>query len=413
MEPLLINTKQTGGAAIACRRLLKGLINQNVRANLLLRDKLFDEPNTHGFDKNTPYIRFIRYKKRIYKKLGLMSREDEFLFSRSQKGLEYYSYPTSEFDITTSGYYPEASIINLHWVAGFLDYPSFFKKNKKPVVWTLHDMNPFTGGEHISEKYLGIDSKGFPVTREKSKQEIIEDNKNLMLKMEAFEYVDNLVVVSPSKWLANEAKQSVLFESRRVIHIPNGLDENVFSPRDKKFSRDLLGLPENAIIILFVADTISRQLKGFGYLVRALESINNPDVVLCAVGTKPAIEKSKIRIKYFGQIQDELMMSLIYSAADVFIIPSLMENLPNTTLEAQMCGTPVIGFSVGGIVDVVEDKRTGFLCPEISTEALTHHINLFIQQFELFDRQYIRRQAVSKYSLDVQAKEYVKLFNSL
>jgi glycosyltransferase involved in cell wall biosynthesis len=408
---LLVNTKQKGGAAISCRRLLQGLRSINADANLLVRDKAFGEVATHAFSVSSYWSRVNKYYQFLKKKSGFRSNQDNFLDSRTKNGLEYYSFPHSSYDITESEHYVNTDIINLHWVAGFLDYKTFFKKNKKPVIWTLHDMNPFTGGEHYEEIYYGINESGHPVSRIKSPEEILYDNKNLKIKMKAFSCCDNLSIVAPSKWLAEQASKSELLKGRTVFHIPYGLDETVFQPRDKFFSRHVLGLPQDATVLLFVADSISNQRKGFNYLIRALEAIHKRDVILCAVGSQHKLESASLGIKYLGHVSDELMMSIIYSAVDAFIIPSLMDNLPNTVLESQMCGTPVIGFNVGGIPDMIEVNKTGLLCEDISVDAMIDQISKFITGGIKFEKSYIRNSAESKYSLNLQAERYLNVIN--
>ena len=156
-----------------------------------------------------------------------------------------FSFPDSKYDITLSELYREADIVNLHWVADFLDYKSFFMKNNKPVVWTLHDMNPFSGGEHYEEKYLGIDESGFPVNRIISEEEIRVAKDNIELKKQVITNLSNLTIVAPSEWLAAEARRSEIFKNTPVFCIPNGLDSDVYKPRDKNYSRDLLNIQKD------------------------------------------------------------------------------------------------------------------------------------------------------------------------
>jgi hypothetical protein len=167
MKILLVNTYDNGGAANACIRLHQGLLNQGVASKLLLLHKTKDIEKSYLFKKNPETNNRSRsyYFKRIQHKIAKkwnftflkprLSKEEVF-FKKRAAGLELFSSPYSKYDITNSPLYQEADIINLHWVAGFLDYESFFKKNKKPVIWTLHDMHPFTGGEHYVEMIHGI-----------------------------------------------------------------------------------------------------------------------------------------------------------------------------------------------------------------------------------------------------------------
>ncbi len=421
MKVLLVNTYDRGGAANSCLRLHEGLLKSGVDSSVLLRNK---EKNISRTEVIKPRIQIIsRIQKiknkfrRILKEFKLLkekSLSDKDLFLRNRaKGLEWYSFPDSNFDITESKLYKEAAVVNLHWVSSFLDYKLFFQKNTKPVVWTLHDMNPFSGGEHYLEAYLGIDEFGFPIKREKSKYEMQFDNENIAIKLQALSNVDNLTIVTPSEWLAKEARKSEVFKNKLVFCIPYGLDSKVFSPRDKNYSRDLLNIQKDKQVILFVADSIDKNRKGFVFLKKAFEQLANPNLVLCAIGEKNNNLEAINNVLELGSIYDEKLMSVAYSAADVFVIPSLMDNLPNTVLESLMCGTPVIGFPVGGIPDMIQDGVNGFITKEISVDSLVETINKFLNNTSCFSKVEIRNNAIKKYDQKVQSEKYIDLFNKI
>ncbi len=341
MKLLLINTSDVGGAGKACARLHLGLLNSGVDSKFLLANKrnnhiesytlepLRDE-SLNGKIKN----KFIKILRELKILKPLKKSDKELFLEKRKKGLELFSFPYSNYDITESELYKQADIINLHWVAGFMDYQSFFAKNKKPIVWTLHDMNPFTGGEHYIENYFGIDCKGFPVKRVFTTEEKEQFKKILDIKKKALSGVKNLHFVTLCDWMTNELKQSDFF-SRFPIHcIPNGIDSNVFNIRDKNYSRELLSIPLDKKIILFVADLINTNRKGFEFLLRAIKKIEQKDVLLFVIGHKNEKLERFDNIIQYGMVNDERLLSSIYSSADVFIIPSLMDNLPNTVLES-------------------------------------------------------------------------------
>ncbi|TDE04575.1 glycosyltransferase [Flavobacterium hiemivividum] len=421
MKVLIVNTFDRGGAANSCLRLHRALLESVTDSKVLLRDKTKRINQTIPF--NQPPVQFSLIEKiqkkivRILKQLKILKTntstpENKFIASR-RNGLEMFSFPNSPFDITECKEYQDADIINLHWVANFLDYRTFFERNTKPVVWTLHDMNPFTGGEHYLEKYLGIDEEGFPQKRILSVEELQNSDKNQYIKKKALLNCTNLTIVAPSQWLANEAKKSELFKSREVVCIPYGLDSDIFAPRDKQYSRNLLNIPLDKKVILFVADSISNNRKGFVFLKKAFEQLEMQNVVLCAIGNKNSELESVNNIIELGPIYDERLMSIVYSAADVFVIPSLMDNLPNTVLESLMCGTPVIGFPVGGIVDMVQHGENGMLTKDISVKSLLESLQEFLKSDSVFDSSQIRINAVKKYDLKVQALEYKKIFETI
>src|SRR5690606_9752086 len=196
----------------------------------------------------------------------------------------------------------------------------FFKKNTKPVVWTLHDMNPFTGGEHYEEEYLGVDENGYPIIRVVSEKEKKVFKKNLELKLDALKSVKNLHIVTLCKWMNNEVKKSVVFKNYPIYLIPNGIDTSIFKAKDKKYARELLNLPIDKRIILFVADSIDNNRKGFTYLRKAFENLNDSNLILCAIGHINEENPVTDNIIELGIIKDENMMCNIYNAADVFVI---------------------------------------------------------------------------------------------
>jgi glycosyltransferase involved in cell wall biosynthesis len=413
IKVLIINAYDIGGAANACLRLHLGLLNSNIQSKLLVKNKYKNYPAVYKFQQYSrgSFILKTLKKNKRFRKI-FKNKKEAFIENRDPK-LEMFSFPYSKFDITTSKLYKDADIINLHWIAGFIDYKSFFKKNTKPVVWTLHDMNPFTGGEHYSEKFLGIDNSGNPIKRKITEQEIEIIDRNLKIKEESLSCVNNLTVVAPSKWLQEEAKKSQVFKDKNVHLIPYGLDENIYKPKNKLESRKTLNLPDNKIIVLFVAHSLDNSRKGFAYLKSALESLNTSNVLLCSVGANSVEFNGSIETIHLGQINDEELMSKVYSAADVFVIPSLMDNLPNTVLESLMCGTPVIGFPVGGIPDMIDHGINGLLTKEISVASLQETLHYFIENNKKFDGNSIRMNALMKYNLDRQAKEYISLFKTL
>lgn len=421
MKVLIVNTFDRGGAANACKRLHIGLLEGGVESKVLLKNKQnnWSQSFLSPPKRTTPSLpEKLRTKSiRILKELKLYSPpkkqklETPFLPNRSEK-LEMFSFPYSNYDITESPLYQQADIINLHWVANFLDYKSFFLKNAKPVVWTLHDMNPFLGIDHYTEKYIGMDRHGEPISRSISKEESKINRDFVDFKKDCIEQIENLTVITPSRWLATEVSKSEVFMGRNVKVIPYGLDDKVFSPRDQKTSREILNLPLNKKIILFVADSVANHRKGFSYLVKALKEFQTEETLLCAVGSKIKLRSNDNLIE-LGEIKDERLMSVVYSAASVFVIPSLIDNLPNTVLESLMCGTPVVGFPVGGIPEMINHNKNGLLTEEVSVNSLVKALKNVIDNPEMFDRKEIRRAAKEKYDKKVQATKYIELFNEI
>lgn len=419
LKVLIVSTYDFGGAANACVRLHKGLLKSGVNSKLLLKQKQSNVTSSYVNDYVRVPTRIEKLKQKLIKKLPVLKiildyegyKRDIFVRKRDSD-LEFFTFPDSNVDITESKLYKESDIVNLHWVAGFMDFESFFKKNTKPVVWTLHDMNPFTGGEHYSEMYKGISASGLPVKRKLTTLEQRVFQRNIKIKLKALSNVSHLHIVAPSKWLFNASKTSEVFKKFKTHLIPYGLDETDFKKEEKEKARKQLGLPIDKTIILFVAHTLNNNRKGFSYLKQALAHNRFDDLVLCSIGKAPEIEE-RLNTIHLGEIKDNSTISKVYSAADVFVIPSIMDNLPNTVLESLFCGTPVIGFPVGGIPDMVEHGVNGYLTKEISVAALIDTLHLFLGKSKHFDANQIRNNAIKKYSDTKQSEAYIKLFKSL
>ena len=273
-------------------------------------------------------------------------------------------------------------------------------------------MNPFSGGEHYEEIYLGIDVFGFPIKRIVTDEEKRIAKENIKIKKQAVEKIENLTIVAPSEWLAAEARASEVFKNKPVFCIPYGLDSAIYAPRDKEYSRELFNIPGDKTVILFVADFIDNNRKGFVILKRAFQQLANPNLVLCSVGNKNSNFDSIDGIFELGPIFDERLMSIAYAAADVFVIPSMMDNLPNTVLESLMCGTPAIGFPVGGILDMIQEGENGYIANEISVNGLVKALKIFLNAENNFNRDSISNNAMRKYNLKIQAKRYIELFDN-
>ncbi|MBK8805330.1 MAG: glycosyltransferase [Bacteroidales bacterium] len=425
MKPLLVNTFDVGGAAKACIRLHSGLLNSNIDSNLLVnhltqkhKEKLVQiEDFTINNIKYSLGQMISNKSKAILKEFYLYSKEkaivaDAFIKNRDNR-LEFYSSPKTNIDITKSRHYKESDIVNFHWVARMLDYSSFFKLNNKPIVWTLHDQNPFSGGEHYLEALFGIDDRGYPIKRVLTKIEKERFKENLDIKIKALKDVNTLTIVSPSAWLAKEAKQSQLFSRFPIEVIPNGIDTEVFKIRNQEYTKELFNIPLNKKVILFVADDVKNFRKGFEYLNRALKSINSSDFIFITVGNNNSDFNSEKDVLALGRINNDLLMSIIYSMADVFITPSIMDNLPNTIVESLCCGTPVIGFPVGGIPDMIEDEVNGIICKEISVKSLVEGIDRFFNNQERFSSVNISNRARSLYSVEKQTNAYIKIYQNM
>jgi glycosyltransferase involved in cell wall biosynthesis len=216
--------------------------------------------------------------------------------------------------------------------------------------------------------------------------------------------------------MAREIGNSALLGRFPVAHIPNGLDIDVFSPRERETVRGALNIPAESNVILFVADSATNRRKGLSLLTQALGELEislKPFLVSLGSG-KPKIRNGLPHL-HLGHVSDDSMLASVYSGADVFVIPSLQDNLPNTVLESLACGTPVVGFDTGGISDMVRPGVTGLLAPVGDVDNLREAIAELLQDPLMRVRmsENCRRIAVEEYALDLQARRYVELYKSM
>jgi glycosyltransferase involved in cell wall biosynthesis len=342
-----------------------------------------------------------------------------YRFSRPP-GYELFSDDRSEFDADLLGQMVPADIVNLHWVAGFVDYPSFLVpvSRRTPMVWSLHDMNPFTGGCHYDTGcgrfVYGCGS--CPQLGSRRDSDLSREIWNR--KRATYEAIapGRLHVVVQNHWMAAQVRSSVLMSKFRLTIIPSGVDTEDFSPRNRRFARTLLGLPQDARVVLFVADSVDIRRKGFAALKQALDGlVDLPKLFLASVGSgEPALD-GPVPHLHLGRTDNDRLLSLIYSAADLFVIPSLHDNMPNTVIEALACGTPVVGFAAGGIADMVQHGVTGLLVPVGEVEALRRDIRELLEDFARRQEMAVncRRIAIKEYSLEVMGRNYSNLYKRI
>ena len=393
MNILLVNTIDSGGAAKACIRLHKGLLKAGISSKILFL-KQSDSEIEASYKLYGDRKMFSQLKDAQHKLYG--SRNHKVKKLPKSGGL--FTFPHSSHRLSQHPLIKWADVVNLHWVSQLINYSTFFKKVKKPVVWTLHDMNAFSGGYHFKT--------GFPVD---AYRQLIKANLNA--KKTALKQVEKLQVVTPSEWLGKVSQNSEVFKGFPHAVIPNGIDTSIFRPYDKSFARNVFGLPTDKKVILFVAHATSDKRKGIAYLQKAFEQHLPDNVALAVLGGKTQDLNLSNQIYKLGKIHDERLMALAYSAADLFVIPSLEDNLPNTVVESICCGTPAVGFEIGGVPDMVKNELNGFLVKEINAEALARNI-LKALDFP-FDKKTIREDAVNRFDDALQAKNYTALFQQL
>ena len=371
MRVLIVNTSdRTGGAAVAANRLMMALNNHGVKAKMLVRDKLSDSLSVVALPQSPLlYWHFLWERFVIYCRL-LFSRRHLFEIDIANAGS----------DITRLPEFREADVIHLHWInQGMLSLGVIRKilRSGKPVVWTMHDIWPATAICHVT---LGC--RHFTTTCHQCRLlpgggSANDLSTSIWRKKERMLDGESIYFVACSRWLESEAKASALLKGQKITSIPNPIDTHIYKPGDRKEARRRLGLPLDRQFILFASQRVTNENKGMNYLIEAcrlLHDLSDATVLILGGHAEEVVSQLSIDAIPLGYVNDERRIIDIYQAADVFVLPSLSENLPNTIMEAMACGLPCVGFRVGGIPEEIDHKRNGYVAEYRNASDLAHGI---------------------------------------
>lgn len=414
MKVLHINTSDiSGGAARAAYRIHCGLRTIGVDSNMFVQSKLSDSPYVYTYDD------------KISKLKAKINNVCEQCINNFIKPQNYIPWSSGKNIFSFVDYIRELKpdIINLHWInSGHISIEDIANINV-PIVWTLHDMWAFTGGCH----YVADDCKKYSVKCFKcdllSNQKL--DFAEWIFKRKLRNFSKDIAIVTPSEWLAIEAKKSILFKANRIEVIHNCIDTDTYSPKNKKMAREIIGLPINSHVILFGAmSATSDPRKGFHYLYSAIRqiyermnSVERSNICIAIFGGSEPKNKPDFGFmtRYIGQLNDDISLSMLYSAADVMVVPSHAENYPNTILESMSCGTPCVGFDIGGIPDFITHKENGYLARHYDISDLANGIEYLIHDSENWQKMSSNsRNMVKKFlNLCTIASQYKNLYESI
>lgn len=414
MNVLLVNTSErTGGAAVAAHRLMKALINNGVKARMLVRDKETDALTVVSL----PPSWRLRWHF-LWERLVIFCH---LHFSR--KHLFEIDIANAGSDITRLREFQEADVIHLHWInQGMLSLNGIHKilRSGKPVVWTMHDIWPATAICHYSR---GCDSfmsdchhcrllPGGGSSNDLSAK--IWTRKQKLLNQ------DTISFVACSKWLEGEAKKSALLKEQKICNIPNPIDVHIYHPMDKNEARQHVGLPSDKRVILFVSQRVTDQRKGMAYFIDAVNRLADKypqlreKAVVAILGghAEDVASQLTLPVSPLGYVNDEKRIVEIYNAADVFVLPSLEDNLPNTLMEAMACGVPCVGFRVGGIPEMIDHQQNGYVAKFCDADDLATGIGWILDGA---DYGQLSANAVHKvntrYSQQSVASKYIEVYN--
>lgn len=411
---LMLNTYDDGGgAAIATHRLHRGLRSIGVDSHLMVLNKNTDDP---AVITPKPQTRFTRLIARLYARW-----EGRFTARTYAKRRELFSPARCPDNLGSSVKAFSPDLIHLFWInSGFMKIETL-KQFKKPIVWTLHDMWPFTGGCHYDDECGRFQQScgKCPILSSESDQDL--SRLIWERKRKSWREVP-IVVVATSHWLAEMARSSSLFKSLRIEVIPNGIDTNTYKPLDKKTAREAFGLPQDRNLILFSGfNATTDKRKGNHYLVQALKKMAlsgwNDTTELIVIGPSPQEYRPDLGMKvhYMGRFHDEISQVLLYSAADATVAPSVQENLSNTVMESLSCGTPVIAFNIGGMPDMIDHQSNGYLAKPFEPEDFAAGVMWALEdkgRHKILS-QSARKTVLNRYTLETVANRYETLYRDI
>jgi glycosyltransferase involved in cell wall biosynthesis len=412
VKVLHLNTYDTqGGAARAAYRLHQGLQAIGVDSQMLVKEKFSD--NAAVFAPKITLSQGIARAKLTFDTLPLK------LYSQRDKTI--FSLQWLPDRVVPRVIQIDPDIINLHWINGAYMQIETIAKLKRPLVWTLHDMWAFTGGCHYSgecDRY----------TKSCGTCPLLATRKDWDLscwvwqrKAKAWRDL-NLTIVTPSSWLAKCASSSSLFQDLRIEVIPNGLDTQSYRSINQRVARQLLNLPQDKQLVLFGAlEATSDRRKGFHLLQAALQELSKSgwkdklEAVIFGASQPQSPPDLGLIAHYLGHLSDDLSLAVVYSAADVMVVPSFQEAFGQTASESLACGTPVVAFNATGLKDIVDHQFNGYLAKPYEAEDLAKGIAWVLENPDRYQKLSHRaREKVEKeFTLETQAHRYLLIYHEM
>ncbi|MBQ9650686.1 MAG: glycosyltransferase family 4 protein [Prevotella sp.] len=414
MKVLIVNTSErTGGAAVAANRLMEALNRNGAQAKMLVRDKQTDSLKVVAL-KRSPWLRWNF----LWERLCLF-----FHLHFNRKNLFAVDIANAGSDITRLREFREADIIHLHWInQGMLSLKNIRKilQSGKPVVWTMHDFWPCTGICHYPRMCSGYLRRCGRCPYMPGGGSGSDLSNAVWNKKSKIYNTGNIIFVACSKWLADKARQSSLLRGRQVECIPNAIDTHIYRPTDKHAARERLKLPAEKRLILFVSQRITDERKGIRFFIDAIAKIaeDHPEmqetagVVILGGHAEEFADKLALPVYPIGFVSDEKTILDVYNSVDLFVLPSLEDNLPNTIMESMACGVPCVGFRSGGIPEMIDHRKNGYVAKYRDADDLSRGIYWTLCEA---DQEQLSREAVRKvvmnYSQSSVALQYTEVYN--
>lgn len=391
MNILHISTTDYDGAGSCCYKIHKSLLELGVNSKVLVLKKKTNDDNVIVYKSNKLILWKIFNK--LLRILHLTLTDYNRIKKLESKTKTAYTLPVSVIDITNYDLINKADVIHLHWINNFIDYPSFFAKINKPIVWTLHDENLFLGIGHyerFTDKNNHLEKKYYDI------------------KYRSINNIKDLYVVFLSKMMFQKFSHNKIITNANKTIINNSVDYRRFSIYNKLEAREYFNLDKRKTYIVFVAVNILDERKGLKLLIQAVKKLND-NIKILAVGNYPTDFKDDSVI-CLGPINDANIMSLAYSCGDYFAMPSFQEAFAQTPLEAMSCGLPAIVFPTSGTEELIT-QYNGIRCNGFSENDLLQGLNKAIHT--TYDSQVIRQDMINRFSPQKIGLEYIQIYNKL
>ncbi len=398
-----------GGAGIAVYRIHNALLAQGIESRMLVAEKKsFDE--TVIVADVSPDLVYTPPRNRVLRRvMGMMRKRGYFLSPKEKYDRKvslvpsnhrtFFTSPLSCYDLVRHPLVRKADLIHLHWIANFIDYPSFFPNVDKPVVWTLHDENLAYGGFHYGREKEMF----YPYYTE------VEEAYR-RIKRSSLKQCESIHVVALSRMMKDFYATQSFLSDRDISIIYNGIDTDTFRVFDKSIGRQIYHIPEDRLVIVFCSWYLNDSRKGLNELVRAMEQFGRTNVMLLCIGNGRFEGKTPIEIRYTGPISNDDLLAMTYSCGDIFAFPSFQEAFAQAPLEAISCGLPVVAFPCSGMKELISD-RNGIVCEDFSVEALRRGLDRIVGG--KYDRQSLHKDITSRFDIEKIASDYGLLYSSL
>ena len=403
----LSNSDIIGGAGIASYRIHKALLKKGHNSQLFVN-------NYYSGDYTVSYPNNPLDKLSALIKPKIVNPLKKLLVTKS-KELHSLSILPSNWPKKLNN--SDADIVHLHWVQNEMISIKDIGNIKKPIVMNTHDMWPFCGAEHLN--FDGRWEKEYSRKNRPEDESGIDLNKYIWQQKKRF-WKKPFYIVSPSKWMADCVNRSALMRGWPCAVIPNCIDTKKWRPLNKSFSRKLLNLPDNKPILIFGTFNANNKFhKGFDLLKKSLDFLRtrNKEYNLVIFGQNKPPEPIDYGFPtyYLGRLKDSYSLKALYSASDILLVPSRVESFCNTACEAQACGIPVVSFEVGGLIDIIKHKKTGYLASPFDIKDFAEGI-IWISDKLIIDKRlnkFARERAIENWDYPVVAKKYETLYQKI